>query len=100
MKIACFHLLPYLDLADDFEKKTLRLKANSFGGMLAAELAAQGRKSIGKLMLTAPVYAEEFGKAWPHSAVCMLPRCGHEPPLEQVEMPRDKVTGLLAAAAI
>lgn len=50
--------------------------------------------------LIAPVYAEEFGKAWPHSAVFMLPRCGHEPPLEQMEMPRDKVTGFLAAAAI
>ena len=47
--------------------------------------------------LIPPVYAQEFGKALPDSEVFMLPRCGHEPPLEQMEMLRDKVLGFLAA---
>jgi pimeloyl-ACP methyl ester carboxylesterase len=33
--------------------------------------------------LIPPVYAEEFGRAIANAEVAMLPRCGHEPPLEQ-----------------
>lgn len=47
--------------------------------------------------LIPPVYAQEFGRALPGSEVFMLPACGHEPPLEQMERLRDKVTGFLAA---
>jgi pimeloyl-ACP methyl ester carboxylesterase len=44
-----------------------------------------------------PVYAEEFGRSLPAADVFMLPRCGHEPPLEQCEMLQDRVGSFLAA---
>ena len=47
--------------------------------------------------LIPPVYAQEFGKSLPHADVFMIPRCGHEPPLEQFELLREKVTNFLAA---
>ena len=47
--------------------------------------------------LIPPVYAQEFGRSLIDSEVFMLPRCGHEPPLEQMEMLHDKVSGFLAA---
>ena len=192
-------VLAYDDLLAGLKLKKVRLIGHSFGGMLAAELAAQRRESIKKLVLIAPIglyredapytcaswcalspaetmevlfhdpnhprvvkrmtpppgqeasdlwqvhfiwtlgctakiiwpipdkglkkrihritapslvvwgendrlipplYAEELGKSIPHTEVFMLPHCGHEPPLEQMELLRDKVTSFLAAAAL
>ena len=189
-------VLAYDDLLDGLGLKKVRLMGHSFGGLLAAELAAQRRQSIEKLVLIAPIglwrddapyscanwcalgpdelmdtlfydkshprvvrrmsppageeaaalwqvefiwtlgctakliwpipdkglrkrihrvtapslivwgendqliptaYAQEFGRALPGSEVHMLARCGHEPPLEQMELLRDKVTHFLAA---
>lgn len=36
--------------------------------------------------LIPPVYAEEFRRSIANAEVAMLPKCGHEPPLEQCEM--------------
>lgn len=47
--------------------------------------------------LIPPVYAQEFGKSLPQADVFMIPRCGHEPPLEQFDILRDKVGTFLAA---
>lgn len=47
--------------------------------------------------LIPPVYAQEFGRALPDAEVCMLPRCGHEPPLEQRALLSERVLGFLAA---
>ena len=189
-------VLAYDDLLDALGLKKVRLMGHSFGGLLAAELAAQRRQSVEKLVLIAPiglwrddapytcanwcaldavelmdvlfydkqhprvvrrmsppagaeatalwqvdfiwtlgctakliwpipdkglrkrihrvtapslvvwgendrliptVYAQEFGRALPQAEVHMLARCGHEPPLEQMELLRDKVTSFLAA---
>lgn len=188
-------VLAYDDLLDGLGLKKVRLIGHSFGGLLAAELAAQRRESIKKLVLIAPLglwrddapytcanwcaldaneimevlfhdpkhprvlkrmtpppgaeaaalwqvdfiwtlgctakviwpipdkglhkrihrvtaptlvvwgendrlippaYAQEFGKSLPHGEVFMIPRCGHEPPLEQLEILHDKVTHFLA----
>lgn len=77
MKIACFHLMPYRDLADDFEKKY----KSAWFSLPFNEVA-------------------DAGTALAHSEVFMLPHCGHEPPLEQMELLRDKVTSFLAAGAL
>jgi len=47
--------------------------------------------------LIPPAYAQEFGRALPNAEVFMIPRCGHEPPLEQLDALRTKVTQFLAA---
>ena len=47
--------------------------------------------------LIPPVYADEFGKALPEADVFMIPRCGHEPPLEQMEVLKERVDTFLAA---
>lgn len=48
-------VLAYDDLLDGLNLKKVRLMGHSFGGLLAAELAAQRRKSIEKLVLIAPL---------------------------------------------
>ncbi|MGH8598106.1 MAG: alpha/beta fold hydrolase, partial [Gammaproteobacteria bacterium] len=40
-------------------------------------------------------YAQEFSRALSNAEVLMLPRCGHEPPLEQCEMLTDRVREFL-----
>ncbi len=47
--------------------------------------------------LIPPVYASEFGKALPEADVFMIPQCGHEPPLEQMEVLKARVDTFLAA---
>lgn len=47
--------------------------------------------------LIPPVYAEEFGRRLPVAEVHMLPKCGHEPPLEQCEALSERVGTFLAA---
>jgi pimeloyl-ACP methyl ester carboxylesterase len=47
--------------------------------------------------LIPPVYAGEFGRAIDDAEICMLPACGHEPPLEQLELLQQKVGRFLAA---
>ena len=47
--------------------------------------------------LIPPVYAHEFGKSLPQADVFMIPRCGHEPPLEQFDLLRERVGACLAA---
>lgn len=41
--------------------------------------------------LIPPVYAEEFGRALNDSEIYMIPKCGHEPPLEQKALLFNKV---------
>ncbi len=47
--------------------------------------------------LISSAYAGDFGKAIGGSEVFMIPDCGHEPPLEQLEMLSAKVHSFLAA---
>ncbi len=47
--------------------------------------------------LIPPVYAQEFGRSLARAEVCMIPRCGHEPPLEQFDVLKDRVGRFLAA---
>lgn len=47
--------------------------------------------------LIPPAYAQEFGRSLPTAEVCMLPQCGHEPPLEQRERLTERVETFLAA---
>jgi len=47
--------------------------------------------------LIPPVYAEEFCNSLPDAEILMLPKCGHEPPLEQTEVLGDQVSRFLAS---
>ena len=44
-----------------------------------------------------PVYAQEFGAKFPTAEVLIIPKSGHEPPLEQPEILSDRVALFLAA---
>ena len=47
--------------------------------------------------LIPPVYAEEFRKSLGNAQILMLPKCGHEPPLEQCETLLTKVEEFFGA---
>ncbi len=47
--------------------------------------------------LIPPVYAEEFGRSIKGASVFMIPQCGHEPPLEQLDVLNGRVDMFLAA---
>ncbi len=46
--------------------------------------------------LIPPAYAQEFAKSLADSEILMLPKCGHEPPLEQCEALLGKVNSFFA----
>lgn len=46
--------------------------------------------------LIPPVYAQEFGRAIRHAEVAMIPECGHEPPLEQLDALNARVGAFFA----
>ena len=49
--------------------------------------------------LIPPIYAQDFSKALGNAEILMLPKCGHEPPLEQCETLLTKVREFFATKA-
>jgi len=48
-------------------------------------------------LVNSTAYTQEFGNSLANSEVFIIPQCGHEPPLEQLEILTTKVGALLAA---